>query len=180
MMTITVLLWLGLVAFHLCRYYDYDPKTSVSALILWTTEQLDRLRNGNIDSTAADGDKKRKKRTLRKAQGLGSHLHEDYWTEESEERDQRKNFPLRSANANGGVTSLDTSLGSSVNSNTSMLYSVNLDDHNWDESIRGGGGGGGGGAGMGAGEGAGGEIDDIEEFYSVHSQSGISLINRNI
>lgn len=65
------------------------------------------------------------------------------------------------------MSSLDSSVGS-VNSKTSMLYSVDLDDNNWDESARG----------VRKGE-VGGENDD-EEFYSVHSESGIGLVNRNL
>lgn len=88
-------------------------------------------------------EKKRQKRTLKKQ-------HEDYWNDESE--DQRKNFPLRSTRTFGGIDSSTTS----VNSNTSMLYSVNLDDDNWDESTNG------------------------TEYFSVHSQADISLVNRKL
>lgn len=133
MMTASVIIWMILLGIQGYRYYGLE-KYSLETIIQQCKEFF---------LPKPPTEKKRQKRTLKKQ-------HEDYWNDESE--DHRKNFPLRSMRTFGGVDSST----SSVNSNTSMLYSVNLDDDNWDESTNG------------------------TEYFSSHSQGDISVINRKL
>jgi hypothetical protein len=186
MVSTGLLLWIAWLCYrgyqHHCRE---NGQYSTSAVMSWMKERLFFWRQGTGAGTEHE-QSKRKKRTFRRQhqqqwqREQGVQKHEDYWTEESE--DQTKNFPLRAmAGRSGGgggggrgggwmsggwVGGMDSSTRS-IDSQTSMLYNVSLDDSNWDESVSGGGSGGGGAV---AGT----------DGYSAQSQHGINLINREL